>query len=94
MTDRAKELAAALRCISTDGEGQGCTRCSFWRAEQVPEELRQGLGTTEWGGCDVDRIGLAAADELERLARIVQDAEAVRTLRTVQEEAEAWLATD
>lgn len=29
MTDRAKELAAALRCISTDGEGRGCTRCSF-----------------------------------------------------------------
>ena len=42
-----------------------------------------------------DRVKeLAAADELERLARIVQDAEAVRTLRTVQEEAEAGLATD
>lgn len=57
MTDRAKELAAALRCTSTAGEGQGCTRCSFWRVEQVPEELRQGIGTAEWGICDVDRIG-------------------------------------
>lgn len=55
MTDRAKELAAALRCISTDGEGQGCTRCSFWQVERICK----------------------AADQLERLARIVQDAEAV-----------------
>lgn len=77
MTDRVKELAAALRCISTAGKGQDCTRCSFWRVEQVPEELRQKLGTAEWRSCDADRIGLAAADELERLARIVQDAEAV-----------------
>lgn len=77
MTDRAKELAAALRCISTAGKGQDCTRCSFWRVEQVPEELRQKLGTAEWRSCAADRIGLAAADELERLARIVQDAEAV-----------------
>lgn len=66
MTDRAKELAAALRCTNTACEGQGCTRCSFWRVERVPEELRQGLGTAEWGSCDVDRIGLAATDELER----------------------------
>lgn len=48
MTDRAKEPAAALRCTSTAGEGQGCTRCSFWRVEQVPEEQARKLGTAEW----------------------------------------------
>lgn len=30
MTDRAKELADALRCISTAGEGQGCTHPWNW----------------------------------------------------------------
>lgn len=105
MTDRAKELAAALRCTSTAGEGQGCTRCSFWRVALNPAVLPAGLSKADYMRTCLAMID--SADEVWTLPNATDSPGAtleiqycaytgkpVRPLRTVQEETEAWLATD
>lgn len=65
---RDKELIRALRCTATGG-----TKCigkerRFYKEEWLPEHLREMIGGKEyWGGCDVDRVGIEAADRLEEL---------------------------
>ena len=63
-----EDIIRALRCISTPGgptgDGKGCL---YYRAEHLSVELKEKLGTDEWCSCDIDKIGMDAADRIERL---------------------------
>ena len=63
---RDQELVNALRCVSTAGGPIGdCKKCPFYKTEPVPKNLKKAVSLTEWPSCDVDAVGLAAADQLE-----------------------------
>lgn len=62
---RDQELVNALRCVSTAGGPIGdCKKCPFYKTEPVPEDLAKKVNLTEWSSCDVDAVGLAAADRI------------------------------
>lgn len=62
---RDQELVNALRCVSTAGGPIGdCKKCPFYKMEPVPEDLARKVNLTEWSSCDVDAVGLAAADRI------------------------------
>lgn len=62
---RDQELVSALRCVSTAGRPIGdCKKCPFCKTELVPEDLAGKVNLTEWPSCDVDAVGLAAADRI------------------------------
>lgn len=42
-----------------------CKKCPFYKTEPVPENLAGKVNLTEWPSCDVDAVGLAAADRIE-----------------------------
>ena len=42
-----------------------CKKCPFYKTEPVPEDLAGKVNLTELASCDVDAVGLAAADQLE-----------------------------
>lgn len=66
MTD--KEIIQALRCTSTPGGPQeDCTGCTYYRKEQLDAELKEKLGVDTWPSCDVNKVGMDAADLIERL---------------------------
>nr|DAM00579.1 MAG TPA: Protein of unknown function (DUF551) [Caudoviricetes sp.] len=66
MTD--KEIIQALRCTSTPGGPQeDCTGCTYYRKEQLDAELKEKLGVDTWPSCDVNKVGMDAADIIERL---------------------------
>ena len=41
-----------------------CKKCPFYKTEPVPEDLARKVNLTEWSSCDVDAVGLAAADRI------------------------------
>ena len=45
-----------------------CKKCPFYKTEPVPENLAGKVNLTEWPSCDVDAVGLAAADRIEAQA--------------------------
>lgn len=62
---RDQELVSALRCVSTAGGPMGdCKKCPFYKTEPVPEDLAGKVNLTELSSCDVDAVGLAAADRI------------------------------
>ena len=62
---RDQELIQALRCTSAPGGPIGdCEKCPFWKTENLTSEQSEQLGTDAWASCDIDRIGLEAADRL------------------------------
>ena len=66
MTD--KEIVQALRCISAPGDHtSNCEQCPYWKKEQLNGRLKEKLGTETWTSCDVDKVGMDAADLIERL---------------------------
>lgn len=66
MTD--KEIIRALRCTSTPGGlYEDCTGCPYYRKEQLDAELKEKLGVDTWPSCDVNKVGMDAADLIERL---------------------------
>ena len=66
MTD--KEIIQALRCTSTPGSlHEDCTGCPYYRKEQLDAELKEKLGVDTWPSCDVNKVGMDAADLIERL---------------------------
>lgn len=66
MTD--KEILQALRCTSTPGGPTGdCEKCPYWKTEQLTDEQKEKLGVDTWTSCDVDKVGMDAADLIERL---------------------------
>lgn len=80
---RDQKLVNALRCVSTAGGPIGdCKKCPFYKTEPVPEDLAGKVNLTEWSSCDVDAVGLAAADQLENqsahIAALQQEIEKLR----------------
>lgn len=68
MTDKEKEIVQALRCTSTPGGPTGdCEKCPYWKTEQLTAEQKEKLGVDTWTSCDIDKVGLDAADLIERL---------------------------
>lgn len=66
MTD--KEIIQALRRTSTPGGlYEDCTGCPYYRKEQLDAELKEKLGVDTWPSCDVNKVGMDAADLIERL---------------------------
>lgn len=60
-----QELIQALRCTSAPGGPIGdCEKCPFWKKKKLTPEQSEQLGTDAWASCDIDRIGLEAADRL------------------------------
>lgn len=68
--NRTNVLINALRCTCTPGAECIGERCQFWTTEPVPEDLRERFGEDEFGSCDADAIGIAAADRLEELLEL------------------------
>ena len=63
-----KEIVQALRCTSTPGGlHEDCTGCPYYRKEQLDAELKEKLGVDTWPSCDVNKVGMDAADLIERL---------------------------
>lgn len=63
-----KEIVQALRCTSTPGDHtNNCEQCPYWKKEQLNGRLKEKLGTDTWTSCDIDKVGLDAADLIERL---------------------------
>lgn len=80
---RDQELVNALRCVSTAGGPIGdCKKCQFCKTEPVPEGLAGKVDLTEWSSCDVDAVGLAAADRIANqsthIAALQQEIEKLR----------------
>lgn len=63
-----QEIVQALRCTSTPGDHtSNCEQCPYWKKEQLNGRLKEKLGTDTWTSCDVDKVGMDAADLIERL---------------------------
>ena len=60
-----------------------CKKCPFYKTEPVPEDLAGKVNLTEWPSCDVDAVGLAAADRIANqstnIAALQQEIEKLRT---------------
>ena len=96
---RDQELVSALRCVSTAGGAMGvCKKCPFYKTEPVPEDLVEKVNLTEWSSCDVDAVGLAAADRIANqsthIAALQQEIEKLRGQNTQLREAAALVAKE
>ena len=64
-----KTIVRALRCSSApEGECIG-EACPFYVLEDVPEDMAQEIGRVKWPSCDVDRIGMMAAEMIEEMTK-------------------------
>ena len=63
------DIVRALRCISTPGDHtSNCEQCPYWKKEHLNGQLKEKFGTDRWTSCDIDKVGLDAADRIEQLA--------------------------
>ena len=84
-----QEIVQALRCISTPGDHtSNCEQCPYWKKEQLNGRLKEKLGTDTWTNCDIDKVGLDAADLIERLTAENAKAE---TERDALREKQRWI---
>lgn len=66
MNLKPEELVKALRCTATPGGPTGdCEMCPYYRRENPNDELKEKLGTDTWTSCDIDKVGMDAADQIE-----------------------------
>lgn len=96
---RDQELVNALRCVSTAGGPMGdCKKCPFYKTEPVPEDLAGKVNLTEWSSCDVDAVGLAAADRIANqsthIAALQQEIEKLRAQNSQLRGAAALVAKE
>lgn len=81
-----EQIIEALRCTSAPGGPIGdCEKCPFWKTENLTAEQAKQLGTDKWKSCDIDRVGIAAADRLANdqthIAALQQEIEKLRSGR-------------
>lgn len=96
---RDQELIQALRCTSAPGRPIGdCEKCPFWKTENLTPEQSEQLGTDAWASCDIDRIGLEAADRLANqnthIAALQQEIEKLRRQNEQLREATALVTKE
>lgn len=59
------KIIEALRCTFAPGEPiEDCGKCPFLKTEKLTTEQAKQLGTDNWTSCDIDRVGMEAADRL------------------------------
>ena len=75
-----------------------CKKCLFYKTEPVPEDLAGKVNLTEWSSCDVDAVGLAAADRIANqsthIAALQQEIEKLRGQNKQLREAAALVAKE
>lgn len=75
-----------------------CKKCPFYKTEPVPEDLAGKVNLTEWSSCDVDAVGLAAADRIANqstnIAALQQEIEKLRGQNKQLREAAALVAKE
>lgn len=75
-----------------------CKKCPFYKTEPVPEDLAGKVNLTEWTSCDVDAVGLAAADRIANqsthIAALQQEIEKLRGQNEQLREAAALVAKE
>ena len=96
---RDQELVNALRCVSAAGGPIGdCKKCPFYKMEPVPKNLKKAVNLTEWSSCDVDAVGLAAADRIANqsthIAALQQEIEKLRAQNEQLREAAALVTKE
>lgn len=96
---RDQELVNALRCVSIAGGPIGdCKKCPFYKTEPVPKNLKKAVNLTEWSSCDVDAVGLAAADRIANqsthIAALQQEIEKLRAQNEQLREAAALVTKE
>ena len=80
MNLKPEELVKALRCTATPGGPTGdCEMCPYYRRENLNDELKEKLGTDTWTSCDIDKVGMDAAELIERLEK--EKAALINTIR-------------
>ena len=47
--------------------------CPYYRRENLNDELKEKLGTDTWTSCDIDKVGMDAADQIERDQKEIAD---------------------
>lgn len=79
---KTEEIVKALRCVSTAGHEAGCESCLYYRAEHIPEDMRETFGSDVLYSCDIDRVGLDGADLIQKLTdRCARYAEEIAVLQ-------------
>lgn len=59
------KIIEALRCTSAPGGPiEDCGKCSFLKTKKLTTEQAKQLETDNWTSCDIDRVGMEAADRL------------------------------
>lgn len=59
------KIIEALRCTSAPGGPiEDCGKRPFLKTEKLTTEQAKQLGTNNWTSCDIDRVGMEAADRL------------------------------
>lgn len=75
-----------------------CKKCPFYKTEPVPEDLAGKVNLTEWPSCDVDAVGLAAADRIANqstnIAALQQEIEKLRSQNEQLREAAALVTKE
>lgn len=75
-----------------------CKKCPFYKTEPVPEDLAGKVNLTKWPSCDVDAVGLAAADRIANqsthIAALQQEIEKLRGQNKQLREAAALVAKE
>lgn len=75
-----------------------CKKCPFYKTEPVPEDLAGKVNLTEWSSCDVDAVGLAAADRIANqsthVAALQQEIEKLRAQNEQLREAAALVTKE
>lgn len=64
-----KTIVRALRCSSTPNGDCIGEECPFFVEEEVPEDMVREIGRVKWPSCDVDAIGMAAAEKIEEMMK-------------------------
>ncbi len=62
-------IVRALRCASTPNGDCIGKECPFFVEEEVPEDMAREIGRVKWPSCDVDAIGMAAAEMIEEMMK-------------------------
>ena len=74
MNLKPEELVKALRCTSAPGGPTGdCEKCPYYRRENLNDELKEKLGTDVWTGCDTDKVGMDAVEQIERDQKEIEE---------------------
>ena len=47
--------------------------CPYYRRENLNDELKEKLGTDTWTSCDIDKVGMDAADQIERDQKEIEE---------------------